>query len=156
MINMEPIIEIFIDEGFALVSGIEEKMDDRMREGRYLSKDLEEIKRHIHTMKVNSTMVLFDALAEVSKSVERLLTYCSGCEAWEDDVFLDDILKRTIHFYQAEVEKVAAGREPDGEDRTICEEVQQYLDTHKIGNDMWQEENVIQRYYIPGRVKDGD
>lgn len=153
---MEPIIEIFIDEGFALVSGIEEKIEDRMREGRYQSKDLEEIKRHVHTMKVNSTMVLFDALAEVSKSVERLLTYSAGCEAWEDNEFLDEILKRTIHFYQAEVEKVAAGREPDGEDSLLCEDVKQYLEAHKMGTDMWQEEKAIQRYYIPGLVKDGE
>lgn len=156
-INLEPMIALFINEGFQLVSDLESIMEGKGEDNAvitYGTDDLFRIWSDLHTMKASAAMVLFDGLADAGRSMEKLVQFFRQ-ERLEDMSFLHEMLSIAVAFFHAEIEKVAGGEIPDGVCNEINDRVYEFLTAKEHGLEAWQrEEQMRQLFYIPGCIED--
>ncbi|MBP5305355.1 MAG: Hpt domain-containing protein, partial [Lachnospiraceae bacterium] len=156
-ISLEPIIELFIEETNGLLEELETIKQAAIEHGNYTADDVAEIFRITHTIKADATMVLFENIAELLRTFEKLLYFLrdEDPEAPEMHRFTA-LLNKISSFVGREVSMVAAGKEPDLDSKPLCEEILDYLaDVKKIDKNAGHKDSYVdQVYYIASKAEE--
>jgi two-component system chemotaxis sensor kinase CheA len=158
-ISLEPIIELFIEETNGLLEELEKIKQAAIERRKYTLEDVAEIFRITHTIKADATMVLFENIAELLRTFEKLLYFLrdEDPEAPEMHKFTS-LLNKISSFVGCEVSKVAAGKEPDLDSKPLCEEILDYLaEVKKIDKNAGHKDSYVdQVYYIASKAENDE
>ena len=155
-LNLEPIIELFIEESNGLLEELETIKMEAIERGAYTNEDIIEIFRITHTIKADATMVLFENIAGLLRTFEKLLYFLRDEDGGDVPVgSFTELLTKVQVFVESEVKKVAEGKEPDLDSKALCEEVLKYLSTVKnVAEDAGHGDSYIdQVFYIPSKAE---
>ena len=72
---MDSMMEIFYEESSTLVAELRESLEEGSASGDCGQNFIQEMFRGVHTLKADATMMLFDGMAALSRTLEQLL-YC--------------------------------------------------------------------------------
>ena len=156
-LNLEPIIELFIEETNGLLEELETIKQGAIERGIYNADDIAEIFRITHTVKADATMVLFENIAGLLRTFEKLLYFLRDEDPDEPETDnFTELLQKVWDFVEHEVKLVAEGIEPTLDSRPLCDEILKYLARVKNieENAKHGDSYVDQVYYIPSKAGD--
>lgn len=130
----EPMLEMYIVEMNQMINRLEQLVMSSENDDT-LDDDIDEIFRHMHTIKGNSMMMMFDAISNLAHAVEDLYDYLRK-EKPKDVNYskVTDLVLEAIDFFKAEVETIEAGDGANGESDDLKEEIREYLESIKFMN----------------------
>ncbi len=118
---MDSMVEIFYEEGSALIGELREAISEYEDDDAYDIDFVKKVFRAIHTLKADSTMMLLDPIAALSRTFESLLYfYRNNKIEITDKAGFDKLLNGYIGFVSDEMEKLVKG-EPLFEGHTELE-----------------------------------
>jgi two-component system chemotaxis sensor kinase CheA len=130
----EPMLEMYIVEMNQMINRLEQLVMSSENDDT-LEDDIDEIFRHMHTIKGNSMMMMFDAISNLAHAVEDLYDYLRK-EKPKDVNYskVTDLVLEAIDFFKAEVETIEAGEGANGESEDLKKEIRNYLESIKFMN----------------------
>ncbi|AFS77912.1 chemotaxis protein CheA [Gottschalkia acidurici 9a] len=132
-IERDPMLDIYITEMHQLLEQIENHIISSEKEGEF-EKSVDEIFRAMHTIKGNSSMMLFNNISTIAHAVEDLFDYIRKQKPKDIDInLLTDKLLEVIDFIKNEVEKIESGEEADGDPKSFIQAIREYLEDIKTG-----------------------
>lgn len=131
----EPMLEMYIVEMNQMINRLEQLVMSSEEENA-LDEEIDEIFRHMHTIKGNSMMMMFEAIANLAHAVEDLYDYLRK-EKPKDVNYskVTDLVLDAIDFFKAEVESIESGDGATGEAETLKVEIRDYLESIKFMNE---------------------
>lgn len=145
----DPMLDMYIVEMNQLLEQIEQSVMDSEQEGGF-EDSVDEIFRCMHTIKGNSSMMLFNNIASLSHAIEDLFDYIRQDKPDNLDInTVTDKVLDGLDFIKEEVAKIDQGKEDDGDARWLIENIRNYLKSIKgnIEEDTSKDEEN-QQYYI--------
>lgn len=151
---MDSMTEMFYDESNGIVHDLRQSLQEDTFQKEVLQGGradaqcdqtmVQEIFRGVHTLKADSTMMLYENVAEVSKELEGLL-YCFRGEGKVigDKERFQKLVYRYLDFVEEETDKLSEGKMLDGKDENLLEEIQKYIAEQKAQ----MEEHEIASYH---------
>lgn len=165
MFNNEPMLEMYIVEMNQMINRLEQLVMNSEEENA-LDEEIDEIFRHMHTIKGNSMMMMFEQISNLAHAVEDLYDYLRK-EKPEGVNYskVTDLVLEAIDFFKAEVESIEAGDGATGEAEDLKKEIRAYLESIKfmsagdhdaqvsessqtVSDEMETKEEDNQKYYI--------
>lgn len=142
---MDPMTEMFCDESNIILQDLRKGLYERKELDSYNQEIVLEIFRGIHTLKADSTMMLYENMAQVSKVLEELL-YCfrGDGKIIEDTNRFDGILSDYIEFFEIEIDKIIGGYTPDDN----ADELEKRIQTYTIEITSKMQENEREKYHL--------
>lgn len=130
----EPMLEMYLVEMNQMINRLEQLVMSSEEENA-LDEEIDEIFRHMHTIKGNSMMMMFEAIANLAHAVEDLYDYLRK-EKPKDVNYskVTDLVLDAIDFFKAEVESIESGDGATGEAETLKIEIRDYLESIKFMN----------------------
>lgn len=160
---MDSMTEMFYEESNGILREMRKNLMANQEKSAYEQDMVLELFRGVHTLKADSTMMLYDNISILSKKLESLL-YCFRGEKKKisDTQRFDYIILDYLSFIEKETDKIAAGRMPDGDIRELEHRIDEYISevTIKMKRDeteKYQEELSKPRrqvYYISSASED--
>ena len=133
-------LDIYITEMHQLLEQIENHIISSEKEGEF-EKSVDEIFRAMHTIKGNSSMMLFNNISTIAHAVEDLFDYIRKQKPKDIDInLLTDKLLEVIDFIKNEVEKIENEEEADGDSTIFIQDIREYLEN--IKKDKGQKSNT--------------
>ncbi len=128
MSNNDPMLEVYLYENSQLLENLELLLLDGEKNKSLEPEQIDEIFRIMHTIKGSSAMMNFDKLSHVAHAIEDMFTNIRErtprAGDW-DRIF--DIVLGGADFIKAEMGKITAGQEPDGEADALIDIIRGYL-----------------------------
>ncbi len=157
---MDPMTELFYDESNTILQELRKGMVTCKGMSSYGQDIVQSVFRGVHTLKASSTMMMFENLSELSKSLEQML-FCFRGEGKEiaDTQRFDDILVSYVDFFERETDQLTLGKTPEERADDLAEKIKSY--TEELTGSMEEEEMEAYRqrysaqpkrqiYYIAG------
>lgn len=155
----EPMLEMYIVEMNQMINRLEQLVMNSEEESA-LEEEIDEIFRHMHTIKGNSMMMMFEAISNLAHAVEDLYDYLRK-EKPKDVNYskVTDLVLEAIDFFKDEVESIESGEGAKGESDALKQEIRDYLESIKFMNEgesgdkaeekvQEEKEDEQQKYYI--------
>ncbi|MBN2898747.1 MAG: chemotaxis protein CheA [Clostridia bacterium] len=131
----EPMLEMYIVEMNQMINRLEQLVMNSENENT-LDEDIDEIFRHMHTIKGNSMMMMFEAISNLAHAVEDLYDYLRKEKPKEVNYSkVTDLVLEAIDFFKAEVESIESGDGSNGDSDELKKEIRDYLESIKFMND---------------------
>jgi chemotaxis protein histidine kinase CheA len=124
----EPMVEIFLKECAAVVSEMEEHVEEGRKKGAFERAQVDEIFRNIHTIKADAAMMLYENIAAPARTMEKVLYYYRDETDGVTDLegFLK-LMDQNLDFYRGEIAKMMRGGEPDGDSTQLTYDILSYV-----------------------------
>jgi two-component system chemotaxis sensor kinase CheA len=124
----DPMLEVYLYENSQLLENLELVLLEGERNKTLESEQIDEIFRIMHTIKGSSAMMNFEKLSHVAHAIEDMFANIRErtprAGDW-DRIF--DIVLNGADFIKAEMAKITAGQEPDGEADELIDVIRNYL-----------------------------
>jgi len=131
----EPMLEMYVVEMNQMINRLEQLVMSSEEEDA-LDAEIDEIFRHMHTIKGNSMMMMFEAISNLAHAVEDLYDYLRKENPKEVNYSkVTDLVLEAIDFFKSEVETIEEGEPPAGEADTLKKEIRDYLESIKFMNE---------------------
>ncbi len=125
----EPMLEMYIVEMNQMINRLEQLVMTSEEENA-LEEEIDEIFRHMHTIKGNSMMMMFEAIANLAHAVEDLYDYLRKEKPRDVNYSkVTDLVLEAIDFFKSEVETIESGEVPKGDAETLKLEIRGYLES---------------------------
>jgi len=130
----EPMIEVYIMETNQILDTLEQVIMDLEKSGD-LSHAINEIFRHMHTIKGNSMMMMYDQVAELAHTLEDLFDYLrKNPEISPNFKVLTDLVLEALDFMKEEVESLSTKGAMTGQADGLRESIKEFLDSLQFMN----------------------
>lgn len=154
----DPMLDMYISEMNQLLEQIEQNVIDSEQEGEF-ENSVNEIFRGMHTIKGNSSMMLFNNISILAHSIEDLFDYIRQDKPEDLDIStVTDKVLDGIDFIKNEVIKIDMEEEVDGDPTPLIEDIRNYIKQIKgegIGIiSQTIEKPVSDQYYIASSNKE--
>lgn len=132
MFANEPMLEMYIVEMNQMINRLEQLVMNSEEENA-LDEEIDEIFRHMHTIKGNSMMMMFEQISNLAHAVEDLYDYLRK-EKPKDVNYskVTDLVLEAIDFFKEEVESIEAGDGAIGQADDLKKEIRDYLESIKF------------------------
>jgi len=161
---LDPMTELFYDESNTILQELRRGMVACKGMAVYGQDTVQSVFRGVHTLKASSTMMMYENLSELSKSLEQML-FCFRGEGKEitDTQRFDEILVSYVDFFERETDQLTVGKTPEERDENLEEKIKVY--TEELTGSMEEEEMEAYRqrysaqpkrqiYYIAGNTEE--
>lgn len=139
---MDSMTEMFYDECSGILREIRKGLQMGHEDGWNNQEAVQEIFRGVHTLKADSAMMLYEALAELSSVLESLL-YCFRGEGKKvtDVERFEKIINAYLDFFEQETDKLANGSMPNDPVNELEAEIKDFVAavTEKMAEDEKEE-----------------
>lgn len=144
--------ELFYDESNTILQELRKGMVTCRGMSAYGQDIVQSIFRGVHTLKASSTMMMFENLSELSKSLEQML-FCFRGEGKEiaDTKRFDDILISYVDFFERETDQLTLGKTPEERADDLAEKIKAY--TEELTESMEEEEIEAYRKHYSTQPK---
>ncbi len=149
----EPMLEMYIFETGQLLDRLEQILMSS-EDQKDLDPMISEIFRIMHTIKGNSMMMLYEDIGTLAHAIEDLFDYVRKVkECLTDFSTLVDLVLEAMDFMKHELQKIEAGKNPDGKSTELVETIHAYLESLKFMNPSVAKETISktvseQKYFI--------
>ena len=125
---MDSMTEMFYDECSGILHDIRKGLQMGHEDGWDSQEAIQEIFRGVHTLKADSAMMLYEAMADLSSVLESLL-YCFRGEGKEvtDVERFERIVNEYLGFFERETDKLANGSVPDASADELKAEIKDFV-----------------------------
>lgn len=149
---MDPMTELFYDESNTILQELRKGMVTCKGMSAYGQDVVQSVFRGVHTLKASSTMMMFENLSELSKSLEQML-FCFRGEGKEiaDTQRFDDILVSFVDFFERETDQLTLGKTPEERADDLAEKIKAY--TEELTGSMEEEEIEAYRQHYSTQPK---
>lgn len=161
---LDPMTELFYDESNTILQELRRGMVACKGMTVYGQEIVQSVFRGVHTLKASSTMMMYENLSQLSKSLEQML-FCFRGEGKEiaDTQRFDDILVSYVDFFERETDQLTMGKTPEDRAEELEEKIKVY--TEELTESMEEEEMEAYRqrysaqpkrqiYYIAGDTEE--
>ena len=129
---MDSMMEIFYEESNVLVNELKNALFDYKECKSYDSEFIQRVFRDVHTMKADSTMMLFDTIAALSRAFESVLYfYRNNSIEIEDTEYFNHLLISYVDYIKGELDKLPEGKPLYAGHTELEKEMKEYLVTIK-------------------------
>ncbi len=126
---MDSMVEIFYEESNALINELRAELLKYKECESYDEGFIKNVFRGIHTLKADSTMMLFDTISSLSRSFESLLYFFRNKKLpIKDKNRFENLLSDYIDFVKEEVDKLPIGEKLYTGETEIDKEIKKYID----------------------------
>lgn len=124
---MDPMTEIFYEESNAILTEIRCSMRSWNDKTVFGQDIITEIFRGVHTLKADSSMMLYENMSSLSRQYEGLLYCFRGEDKTVDDVprFIS-VLDAYLAFFEQETDKLAQDKMADGDPAALLSQIAKY------------------------------
>jgi len=153
--------ELYCDESSGIIRDLRKSLMDK--EGGYSQDTVQEIFRGVHTLKANSSMMMFESLAELSCVLETLLhCFRGGGQRLQDGYRFEKVISSYLDFFENELENLAEGQPPHNTAQELRSEIKAYVEevlSHMTEDEKKQYHERMKRprrkiYYIASAADD--
>jgi len=131
----EPMLEMFIYETSLLLEQLEQRMLENESSTSYKEEVINEIFRHMHSIKSSAAMMLFNDISKLAHSIEDLFYVIREEKPVHIDYsVLSDLVFEGIDFIKVEILKIKAGDEASENSSELIERIKYYLEELKQQN----------------------
>ncbi len=128
----DPMIDIYVNETFQLIEQLENVIIDSEQSGD-MAGAINEIFRHMHTIKGNSMMMKYDQIAELAHGLEDLFDYLRSNDVKIDNYSnIVDLVLGGMDFFKAEVIKIQNDDDNKGSAEELVQVVKECLESIKF------------------------
>ncbi|WP_139990783.1 chemotaxis protein CheA [Paenibacillus paridis] len=132
----DPIMEMYLFESSQLLEQLETTILDCEQAASFSAHAVNEIFRHMHTLKGSAAMMQYMGIAEVAHAIEDLFHFIrENIEQQLDYRLLSDLVLKVGDFIKAEINKISFGHHPEESATSIIASIKQYLDELKQAKD---------------------
>ena len=125
-------MEIFYEESNVLINELKNALFDYKECKSYGSEFIQKVFRDVHTMKADSTMMLFDTIAALSRAFESVLYfYRNNSIEIEDTEYFNHLLISYVDYIKGELDKLPEGKPLYAGHTELEKEMKEYLVTIK-------------------------
>lgn len=125
-------LDMFLFESEQLLEQLEHIILDSEQSGAFEQQAVNEIFRIMHTIKGSAAVMEFEHMSKLAHAIEDLFHYIrEDLTKPLDFTALSDIMLRSIDYFKAELAKIKASEEPDGNANELMSDIQQLLDELK-------------------------
>ena len=125
-------MEIFYEESNVLINELKNALFDYKDCKSYGSEFIQKVFRDVHTMKADSTMMLFDTIAALSRAFESVLYfYRNNSIEIEDTEYFNHLLISYVDYIKGELDKLPEGKPLYAGHTELEKEMKEYLVTIK-------------------------
>lgn len=149
----EPIIEIFANEAGDSIKAFDKYMLEGENAKEYSRGLIVELAKLVRIIRMDSSMLLFDGIAQVSGKLEKLMDCYRDVRAESPDFeSFDEVLKAYSEFIHSELYKLTHNERVDGDNSEIIDLIDQ-MDTGVVGFNKLPTSTPTRRkqYYIPSK-----
>lgn len=159
---MDAMMGIFYEESSRMINELKSDFYDYKDAEEYGQEFIQKVFRVVHTLKADSTMMLFDGIAQLSKKFEKLL-YCfrNGPKVIKDTKRFNNVLHDYMEYIEGELVKIPKGIEIEQPPEHISDAIDDYVDKMKTQYNLADSsitgeasvsvgKKAKQIYYIPG------
>lgn len=134
MFANEPMLEMYIVEMNQMINRLEQLVMNSEEENA-LEDEIDEIFRHMHTIKGNSMMMMFEEISNLAHAVEDLYDYLRKEKPADVNYSkITDLVLEAIDFFKEEVESIENGDGANGESSALKSQIREYLESIKFMN----------------------
>ncbi len=121
---MDSMTEMFCDESSEILRGMRKSLLGVKGSDSYDQEIIQEIFRGVHTLKADSTMMLYENMSELSSVMESLL-YCfrGGDKKVTQVERFNKLITGYLDFFEQETDKLAEDKKPDGAAEELEKEI---------------------------------
>ncbi|KGE20177.1 chemotaxis protein CheA [Paenibacillus wynnii] len=131
----EPMLEMFIYETSLLLEQLEQKMLENESNTSYKEEVINEIFRHMHSIKSSAAMMLFNDISKLAHSIEDLFYVIREEKPMHIEYsLLSDLVFEGIDFIKVEILKIKAGDEATEDSSELIKRIECYLEQLKENN----------------------
>lgn len=152
----EPIIEIFANEAGNSIKAFDKYMLEGVNEQVFERELIAELAKLVRIIRMDSGMLLFDGISQVSGKLEKLLDCYRDVRAEKPDFeSFKEVLNAYSEFIHSELYKLTHNERVDGDIHEIIELIDQ-MDTGVVGFNKLPTSTPSRRpqYYIPSKVEE--
>ncbi len=125
---MDSMLEIFYEEGYVLVNEMRSVLDEYKGKDCYGMEFIKHIFRGVHTLKANSTMMLFDAMSSLSRTLESLLYFfVNNNVPIHDTEHFSQIFTDYLDYIESQLDMIAEEQSPVREHSELEKQIKGYL-----------------------------
>ena len=121
---MDSMTEMFCDESSEILRNMRKTLLGVKDSTSYEQEIVQELFRGVHTLKADSTMMLYESMSELSNVMESLL-YCfrGGNKRVTEVERFNTLITGYLDFFEQEIDKLADGRKTDGTAEALEQEI---------------------------------
>lgn len=121
---MDSMTEMFCDESSEILRNMRKTLLGVKDSTSYEQEVVQELFRGVHTLKADSTMMLYESMSELSNVMESLL-YCfrGGNKRVTEVERFNTLITGYLDFFEQEIDKLADGRKTDGTAEALEQEI---------------------------------
>ncbi len=126
--NTDGMLEMFLYESEQLLENLQNIVLERKDETAFSEDDINEIFRTMHTIKGSSGIMMYENITHISHKLEDLFYYLR--ESKPKNVPHLELVEKVLEvadFITAELDKIKAGEEPDGDENKLLKELDEFL-----------------------------
>ena len=149
----EPIIEIFASEAGDSIKAFDKYMLEGENAGKFERELIVELAKLVRIIRMDSSMLLFDGIAQVSGKLEKLMDCYRDVRAESPDFeSFKEVLNAYSVFIHSELYKLTHNEKVDGDNSDIIELID-HMDTGVVGFNKLPTSTPTRRkqYYIPSK-----
>ena len=126
--GMESMLDTYLFETNSLLDQLDEMLVKDEKLGDFSSDDVNEIFRIMHTIKGSSGVLMYENITKVTHKLEDVFYYLR--ESHPDDVPHMELVEKVLavsDFVTGELDKLKNGDTPDGDEKQIVEDLDEFL-----------------------------
>ena len=152
-------MDLFFDECNDILQDMRKCMVTARKEKEYNQDVVQSLFRGVHTLKADSTMMLYDPMAELSRNLEGLLYCFKGEEKQiQDTERFTTIINGYLDYFEEQTDNLADGGSPASYEEDLMQQIEEYTEELKAGMNADDRESYQQKvskkkrqlFYIPG------
>ena len=156
---MDPMMELFFDECNDILQDMRKCMVSARKEKAYDEDVVQRLFRGVHTLKADSTMMLYDPMAEISRNLEGLLFCFKGEQkVIQDSERFTTIINGYLDYFEEQTDTLADGGSPESYKEELKRQIEEYTEELKAEMNEADRESYQQSvskkkrqlFYIPG------
>ena len=126
--NTESMLDMFLYESSQLLEKLEGIILEKQDADCFDDSDINEIFRVMHTIKGSSGVLMYENITKVTHKLEDVFYYLR--ESHPDDVPHMELVEKVLavsDFVNGELDKIKAGETPDGDEKALVEDLNEFL-----------------------------
>ncbi|MBD5518833.1 MAG: chemotaxis protein CheA [Lachnospiraceae bacterium] len=126
--NTESMLDMFLYESDQLLEKLEGIILEKQDADCFDDSDINEIFRVMHTIKGSSGVLMYENITKVTHKLEDVFYYLR--ESHPDDVPHMELVEKVLavsDFVNGELDKLKAGETPDGDEKALVEDLNEFL-----------------------------
>ncbi|MCK8060402.1 MULTISPECIES: chemotaxis protein CheA [unclassified Fusibacter] len=150
----DPMLELYIHETMQILEQLEQLIISNESSGTFNEKAVNDIFRHMHTIKGSSSMMMFNGITMLAHKLEDIFFIIrENLNIVYSHSDLVDLVLDVSDFVKVEVVKIQNGDEPDGNPDPLNETLSAFLKEIKsndaVKSDKLKQVEQKQQFYIP-------